>query len=106
MKKQTIFALFLLAMLAGCAVIESSDTYSSKAVTEAEAKYFKKAYLGETNTETPATESEIINAYGAYSIELEADTIKVIDNITGATIHAESYESGSALAKAILRNNE
>ena len=52
MRKQHLFALFLCLMLAGCAVIESSDTYSSKAVTEAEAKYFKKAYLGETNHET------------------------------------------------------
>lgn len=107
MRKQHLFALFLCLMLAGCAVIESSEKHSTKAITEAEAKQYKTAYLGDMNQEErPTTDQEIRDAYGAYSIKLEADTIKVIDNITGATIHDEKYDSGSGLAKAILKDNE
>lgn len=36
MKKQTFYALIFLALLTGCAVIESSDTYSSEAIRKAE----------------------------------------------------------------------
>ena len=52
MRKQHLFALFLCLMLAGCAIIESSEKYSTKSITEAEAKYFKNDYLCEMNTET------------------------------------------------------
>ena len=48
MRKQHLFALFLCLMLAGCAIIESSEKYSTKSITEAEAKYFKNTYVGET----------------------------------------------------------
>lgn len=36
MKKQTLFAVLFLALLTGCAVIESSPTYSSEAIRTAE----------------------------------------------------------------------
>ena len=48
MRKQHLFALFLCLMLAGCAIIESNEKHSTKATAEAEAKYFKNDYLGET----------------------------------------------------------
>ena len=91
MQKNTFYSIFFVAMLTGCAVIESSDTYSSEAIRRAELQ----ATLGETKQEKPA-----------YIITLNNDSISVIDPETGKTILAEKYDSKSTLAQAILKDNE
>ena len=91
MQKNTFYSIFFVAMLTGCAVIESSDTYSSEAIRRAELQ----ATLGETKQEKPA-----------YIITLNPDKITVIDPETGKTILAEKYDSKSTLAQAILKDNE
>ena len=93
MKKNTFYSIFFVAMLTGCAVIESSDTYSSEAIRRAELQ----ATLSETSQEEPKP---------AYIITLNNDSISVIDPETGKTILAEKYDSKSTLAQAILKDNE
>lgn len=92
MKKNTFYSLLFVATLIGCAVIESSDTYSSEAIRNAE--------LG-TPSETSQEEPET-----AYIITLNPDSILVIDPDTGKTILKEKYDSKSTLAEAILKDNE
>ena len=91
MQKNTFYSIFFVAMLTGCAVIESSDTYSSEAIRRAE--------LG-TLSETSQEEKP------AYIITLNNDSISVIDPETGKTILSEKYDSKSTLAQAILKDNE
>ena len=90
MRKSTFL---LIAAIAAAVVIffECSDTYSSKAIREAELQ----ATSSETKQEKPA-----------YIITLYPDEITVIDPNTGKTILAEKYDSKSTLAKAILKDNE
>lgn len=92
MKKST-FLIILCALLTGCAIIESSPTYSSEAIRNAELQ----GTLSETSQEEPKT---------AYIITLNSDSLQVIDPETGKTILAEKYDSKSSLAKAILKDNE
>ena len=92
MKKNTFYSIFFVAMLTGCAVIESSDTYSSEAIRNAELQ----GTLGETSQEEKT----------AYIITLNNDSISVIDPDNGKTILAEKYDSESTLVKAILKDNE
>lgn len=92
MKKNTFYSILFVAMLTGCAVIESSDTYSSEAIRKAEL-----GTSGETSQEEPKT---------AYLITLISDSIKVIDPDNGKTILREKYDSKSTLAEAILKDNE
>ena len=91
MQKNTFYSIFFVAMLTGCAVIESSDTYSSEAIRRAELQ----GTLSETKQEKTA-----------YIITLNNDIISVIDPETGKTILAEKYDSKSTLAQAILKDNE
>ena len=91
MQKNTFYSIFFVAMLTGCAVIESSPIYSSEAIRRAE--------LG-TLSETSQEEKP------AYIITLNNDSISVIDPETGKTILAEKYDSKSTLAQAILKDNE
>lgn len=93
MKKNTFYSLLFVAMLTGCAVIESSDTYSSEAIRRAELQ----GTLSETSQEEPKP---------AYIITLNSDNISVIDPDTGKTILTEKYDSKSTLAEAILKDNE
>lgn len=93
MKKNTFYSILFIAMLTGCAVIESSDTYSSEAIRKAELT----GTSGETQQEEPKT---------AYIITLNSDSISVIDPDNGKTILAEKYDSESTLVKAILKDNE
>ena len=92
MQKNTFYSIFFVAMLTGCAVIESSDTYSSEAIRRAELQ----ATLSETQQEEKP----------AYIITLNSDSLQVIDPETGKTILAEKYDSKSTLAKAVLKDNE
>ena len=92
MKKNTFYSILFIAMLTGCAVIESSDTYSSEAIRNAELQ----GTLGETSQEEKT----------AYIITLNNDSISVIDPDTGKTILTEKYDSESTLVKAILKDNE
>ena len=93
MKKNTFYSIFFVAMLTGCAVIESSPIYSSEAVRKAELT----GTSGETSQEEPKTD---------YIITLKNDNILVIDPDNGKTILAEKYDSKSTLAQAILKDNE
>ena len=90
MKKNTFYSIFFVAMLTGCAVIESSDTYSSEAIRRAEL-----GTLSETSKEEPA-----------YIITLNNDSISVIDPDTHKVILSEKYNNKSTLAQAILKDNE
>lgn len=72
MKKNTFYSLFFVAMLTGCAIIESSPVYSSEAIRRAE--------LG-TSSETSQEETKT-----DYIITLKNDSIFVIDQKTGKTI--------------------
>lgn len=92
MTKNTFYSLLFVAMLTGCAVIESSPTYSSEAI--------RKAELQGTSSETSQEEKT------AYIITLNNDSISVIDPETGKTILKEKYDSKSPLAEAILKDNE
>ena len=92
MKKNTFYALLFLGILTGCAVIESSPTYSSEAIRKAEL-----GTLGETSQEEPKP---------AYIITLNNDSISVIDPDTHKVILSEKYDSKSTLAQAILKDNE
>ena len=93
MTKNTFYSIFFVAMLTGCAVIESSPIYSSEAIRRAELT----GTSGETSQEEPKT---------AYIITLNSDSILVIDPETGKTILKEKYDSKSPLAEAILKDNE
>ena len=93
MKKNTFYSLLFVAILTGCAVIEASDTYSSEAIRNAE--------LQGTQSETSQEEPE-----PAYIITLNLDSISVIDPDTNEVILSENYDSKSALAEAILKDNE
>ena len=85
MKKNTFYSLLFVAMLTGCAVIESSPTYSSEAIRKAEL-----GTLGETSQKEKTD----------YIIKLNNDIISVIDPDTGKTILSEKYDSKSTLAEA------
>ena len=91
MKKNTFYSLLFVAMLTGCAVIESSPTYSSEAIRKAELGTF-----GETSQKEKTD----------YIITLNNDSILVIDPDNRKTILAEKYDSKSTLAQAILKDNE
>lgn len=93
MKKNTFYSIFFVAMLTGCAVIESSPIYSSEAIRRAE--------LTGTSSETSQEEPK-----PDYIITLKNDSISVIDPDTGKTILSEKYDSKSTLAEAILKDNE
>lgn len=93
MQKNTFYSILFVAMLTGCAVIESSDTYSSEAIRNAELQ----GTLSETSQEEPKTD---------YIITLNNDSISVIDTDTGKTILTEKYDSKSTLVQAILKDNE
>ena len=93
MKKNTFYSLLFFAILAGCAVIESSPTYSTEAIKNAELQ----ATPSETSQEEPET---------AYIITLNSDSISVIDPDTNKVILTENYDSKSPLVKAILKDNE
>lgn len=67
MKKNTFYSLIFLAMLTGCAVIESSETYSSEAIRRAEL-----GALIETSQEEPKTDD---------IITLNSDSISVAEAI-------------------------
>lgn len=95
MKKQTFYSIFFVAMLTGCAVIESSDTYSTEAIRNAE--------LGVEQQLTTDYEDD---PETAYIITLNNDSISVIDPDTHKVILAEKYDSKSTLAQAILTDNE
>lgn len=95
MKKNTFYSILFVAMLTGCAVIESSPIYSSEAIRRAE--------LG--------VEQELTTDYEddpetAYIITLNSDSISVIDPDTHKVILSEKYDSKSTLAQAILTDNE
>ena len=92
MKKQSFYGLFFAFILAGCAIIESSPTYSTEAI--------KNAELQATPSETSQQEKP------AYIITLNNDSISVIDPDTYKVILSEKYDSKSTLAKAILKDNE
>ena len=91
MKTKHIFIIATVLGVVGCTYFESSPTYSSEAIRTAE--------LG-TLSETKQEEKP------AYIITLNNDSISVIDPDTGKTILAEKYDSKSALAEAILKDNE
>ena len=91
MQKNTFYSIFFVAMLTGCAIIESSPTYSTEAIRNAE--------LG-TLSETQQEEKP------AYIITLNNDSISVIDPDTHKVILSEKYDSKSTLAQAILTDNE
>ena len=93
MQKNTFFSIFFVAMLTGCAIIESSPTYSTEAIRRAELQ----GTSSETSQEEPKT---------AYIITLNSDSISVIDPETGKIILTEKYDSKSTLAEAILKDNE
>lgn len=99
MKKQTFYALIFLGLLTGCAVIESSDTYSSEAIRRAEL-----GTLGETSHELTTDYSD--DPETAYIITLNNDSIFVIDPDANKIILSEKYDSKSTLATAILKDNE
>lgn len=73
MKKNTFYSLVFVAMLTGCAVIESSPIYSSEAIRRAE--------LTGTSSETSQEETK-----PNYTITIKNDSIFVIDQNTGKTI--------------------
>ena len=95
MKKNTFYSILFVAMLTGCAVIESSDTYSSEAIRTAE--------LG---VEPQLTTDYEDDPETAYIITLNNDSISVIDPDTHKVILSEKYDSKSTLAQAILKDNE
>ena len=74
MKKNTFYSIFFVAMLTGCAIIESSPVYSSEAIRRAE--------LGETSQEETKTD---------YIITLKNDSIFVIDQNTGKQILTHKF---------------
>ena len=92
MKTKHIFIITAVLSVIGCTYFECSDTYSSEAIRRAE--------LTGTLSETQQEEKP------AYIITLNNDSISVIDPDTGKTILAEKYDSKSALAEAILKDNE
>lgn len=73
----------------GCAYFESSDTYSSEAVRQAELGTTPKRLVSDVD----------------YIISLKNDSIRVIDPSTGTTVLAEKYDSKSTLAEAMLKDN-
>ena len=93
MQKNTFYSILFVAMLTGCAIIESSPVYSSEAIRRAELQ----GTLSETSQEEPKTD---------YIITLKNDNISVIDPDTGKTILSEKYDSKSTLTQAILKDNE
>ena len=95
MQKNTFYSIFFVAMLTGCAVIESSDTYSTEAIRNAE--------LGAEQQLTTDYEDD---PETAYIITLNSDSISVIDPDTHKVILSEKYDSKSTLAQAILKDNE
>ena len=90
MKKNTFYSILFVAMLTGCAIIESSPTYSSEAVRSAE---IAPDYTDDTEPE-------------AYHITLFNDSIQVIDPTTGQEIYKEAGNAKSGLSEAILKDNE
>lgn len=97
MKKQTFYSVLFCLMLAGCAVIESSPTYSSQAIRTAELSQLSETQQTTTYEDYPRA---------AYIITLNNDSLQVMNPDTGKTILAEKYDSGSTLAQAILKDNE
>ena len=95
MKTKHIFIITGVLSVIGCAYFESSPTYSSEAIRRAE--------LGVEQQITTDYEDD---PETAYIITLNNDSISVIDPNTGKTILIEKYDSKSALAKAILKDNE
>lgn len=97
MKKQITYIVLLgSALLAIPFVMDFPDDYS---IAKAEA---------ESVTTIHAEASKIYDNKGympAYEVGLDVDSIYIF-NEYGKAIHAESYDSGSELAKAILKDNE
>ena len=95
MKKQT-FVLLFCALLTGCAVIESSPTYSSEAIRRAEL-----GTLSETLKEEPYSDDP-----DHYKLHIISDSIIIADPNTGIEVYRENLHSNSTLAEAILKDNE
>ena len=93
MKKQTFYSVLFLGLLTGCAVIESSPTYSSEAIRAAE--------LG-TLSETQQPKTADID----YYVSIDQDSLIITDPATGATVYAQSFDYKTALSEAIIKDNE
>ena len=94
MKKNTFYSLFFVAMLTGCAVIESSPIYGSEAIRTAE--------LG-TSSETTQTATKDKNP--DYIIILDQDSLRVRKADTKEIIFVGSWEEKTQLNEAIFRDN-
>ena len=94
MQKNTFYSIFFVAMLTGCAVIESSDTYSTEAIRNAE--------LGAEQQLTTDYEDDPDH----YELHIISDSLILTDPNTGLEIYRESLNSNSRLATSILKDNE
>ena len=94
MEKQTFYSVLFCLMLAGCAVIESSPTYSSEAI--------RKAELTGTLSETQQPKTADID----YYVSIGQDSVIITDPATGATVYAQSFDDRTAFTDAIIKDNE
>ena len=91
MKKNTFYSLLFVAMLTGCAVIESSPTYSSEAIRRAELGVQEEAYSDDPDH---------------YELHIVSDSLILTDPNTGEEVYRENIDSNSKLANSILKDNE
>ena len=91
MKKNTFYSILFIAMLTGCAVIESSDTYSSEAIRRAELGVQEEPYSDDPDN---------------YELHIVSDSLILTDPNTGEEIYRENLDSNSKLANSILTDNE
>lgn len=95
MKKSTFLIITSLALL-GCAYFEATPDMNSQAITEAQERNVIEAYDHSGGDST----------YEPYHVVLDDEIIVIVDAMNGKAIHSERWDSGSELAKAILKDNE
>ena len=118
MTKQIFYILTIfVCLLTGCAVIEGTGSNSAE-IEQAQAESVQIIYTSATDSEifyelakvnpnaTPEEIEGLMNRKTAYDIILIDFTIYVIDPETNKIILAKKYDSKSALAEAILKDNE
>lgn len=94
MKKTTFYSILFVSMLTGCAIIETSPTYSSEAIRNAELRVeqqFTTDYKDDADH---------------YEMHIISDSLILTDPNTGTEVYRESLNSNSILAEAILKDNE
>lgn len=95
MKKSTFLIITSLALF-GFAYFEASPEMNTQAITEAQERNVIEMY----------DRSGGDSSYEPYHVVLDDEIIVIVDAMSGEAIHSERWDSGSELAKAILKDNE